>query len=586
MVTTVEITALEKSLKRSPEDVPVLENLVRIHEQRREWPQVVNRMLDLVTYHPDANYQLQILRNAAEVTYTLLQDPVAAMAMVSQALRRVPDDSALTLKLLGLQIETGHFEAATRLLEEVAAKEEDPRRASKYLYTLGVILREHFRDFEGAISAFNRALDKLPGRVKAFDALVQLLTREGDWRRLVESYQAMIARLLGASAAPELIAAHYETLGELFETKLDDRAAAVDAFELALRFAPDRVALLDRIRQNQEQLGVGIEQIAGAIRRKIQAQPDSIGLYSELFELFHSHGDSQRAFAVANVLVAFNQANHQMVTAYKTHREQRLTAPVRALEPDDWAVLQPDGWDAYLARYFEITTAMVQQSYIEPPSGQRENVDLDQCPALKGALALTSRLLEIEIGTVLVHRTLDRISLMLKDPSSITVGAPFCAQETNLAELTWELARTLTYLRPSLFVTMALPEDVRRDLVLAGAYPERDCPVSLLPGFHYDEFCTALQVWLIAERIDRTEWERVQPHLRSVDLDGWQVRAEMLAGRVALLACGDVIIALNGLRRRRVAFSSASSLQLMRDIVTYSISENYFQLRMQLLGLA
>ncbi|MCA9522142.1 MAG: tetratricopeptide repeat protein [Myxococcales bacterium] len=586
MITTVEITALEKSLKRTPEDVPLLEQLVRIHEQRREWPQVVNRMLDLATYHPDPSYQMQVLRNAAEVTYSLLQDPVAAMAMYSQVVKRDPTNTELTLKLLGMQIETGHFEAATRLLEELTERDDDPRRASKYLYTLGVIRRDHIGDDEAALTAFNHALDKLPARVKAFDAIVAILGKRGDWRRLVESYQTMISRYLSAAASVSLIAEHYETLGDLYETKLQDRAAAVDAFELAMRFDPERVHLLDRVQQNQERLGVGIEQIASAIRRKIHAQPDNIALYVELFEFFHSRGDMQRAFAVANVLVAFNQATHPMIALYKKHRGQRLRAPERPLSADDWAALQPDGWDHQLGRFFELAMPLVQQTYVEPPSGQREKVEIGQCEVLRDALQIVSRLLQIAVETVYTHRTLESVSLTLRDPSAITVGAPFCNAESQLAETTWEIARALSYLRPRLFITLAIPEDVRRDLVLAAAYPERDCPVSLLPGYHYDEFCRAFEGALTSGSIDANEWSELRPHLLQADLDAWQIRAEMLASRVGLLACGDVTLALNGLRRRRVPFSSASPLQLMRDVVTFSIGENYMQLRLQLLGLA
>jgi len=123
---------------------------------------------------------------------------------------------------------------------------------------------------------------------------------------------------------------------------------------------------------------------------------------------------------------------------------------------------------------------------------------------------------------------------------------------------------------------------VRAALVLAGLTVDR--------GAHngeVDKLTTELRKLVpkaVAERLSVAARALVSARGDSLDVAGWMTAADLTAARVGFVLTSDLKAAARVLTTEPAGTSPLSSKQRLKDLLAYSVSEDYFAIR-KLLGL-
>jgi len=104
------------------------------------------------------------------------------------------------------------------------------------LRKLARLHEDRLADSAGAIGVYSEILDAGPGDTHAIDALERLYAATGHWRDLAALLQGQLA----VSTGPQAIDLRLR-LGDIAEARLDDRAAAVDAYAEVLAASPQNL---------------------------------------------------------------------------------------------------------------------------------------------------------------------------------------------------------------------------------------------------------------------------------------------------------------------------------------------------------
>ena len=448
-------------------------------------------------------------------------------------------------------------------------------------------------DDERAIDHLTRVLDADPARAEALTALEAACLRRGEHKRLERQYRKLIHRL-GDAHDPERALRLWWRLAELYRTRLDDRASAKVAYEIAAKLAPDD----PRPREALALLYAGDpttwHQAALALRDSWRLSPDDAEPGRALYKL---HAGGQRwdaAYAVAAALALRGIDDGDAGEFFRRHRPRFLA---RAHLPLDVAaavgasasvaslaerVRHPDD-DRDLSDLFARLFAVWQ-----PPIGwdllgvgPTDRVEPAQLPApFARVLGYCAELLGVAVPAVYrrgdfgdeAHVGAARPPVLLAGPHSLAL-----ADATALA---FRLGRALTYLLPGRAVAGALPSRQLKQTVLAAMTLAQ----SSLRIDDPDGEIKAIRVAITAAapalgRELAPICERILAGTQAtLNLTRYARGLLRTADRVGLILCNDLSTAV-----RIVMASAAPGAE--NELIDFSLSDEYLQAR-EALGLS
>ncbi len=141
-----------------------------------------------------------------------------------------------------------------------------PDEGARLHFRIGVIRRDRLRDVDGAVQAFERALELVPDHLPTLRALGHALARRGDAAREAEIL-AVEATCVGD---PRERAALLYRLGELYQFRLGQLELATEAFERVLELQPGFTPALAALVAVHERRGDDHD-LAAAWRRMARA---------------------------------------------------------------------------------------------------------------------------------------------------------------------------------------------------------------------------------------------------------------------------------------------------------------------------
>ena len=149
------LNMFEKALEEDPSHQPTLSAMVGLHEQQREWEQVIhfkNRILDN-SDEPDERFRLY--GEIGELWEDKLSNPAAAIEAYVEAAELQPEDHKMLHKLLGLYMKTSQWESVIDVITRISGVDARTSVQGKNAYTIGVILRDELKDPIAALEQFN-----------------------------------------------------------------------------------------------------------------------------------------------------------------------------------------------------------------------------------------------------------------------------------------------------------------------------------------------------------------------------------------------------------------------------------------------
>jgi hypothetical protein len=181
--------------------------------------------------------------------------------------------------------------------------------------------------------------------------------------------------------------------------------------------------------------------------------------------------------------------------------------------------------------------------------------------------------------------------LNLQEKGTLTpaflIGLGF-AQHSSEPDLVFELGKRMAFLRPERFLRSALPSPAALDVTLRAAMTLAGTTIG--NGTHNGEVdrltdhLRRLVPRPVTEQLASVGRKLLAAHSDVIDMEAWMAAADLTAARVGFVLANDLGAAAHMIATEPPGGSPLPVKQRLRDLLAYSVSEDYFAVR-KFLGL-
>ncbi len=357
-----------------------LAELATLRERAGDFAQAFELIVRRSEVESDGVTVRELRQRAAELARDQLGDTTRAIELYEELFEDDPTNIDAAAALRALFSKAGLYRELGRLLERLVDVAESPGRRSELRLELARLNAERFSAQDAAIDLCRAVLDEEPARAEAVVLLSQLYeqtqrdeelaellssqidaarargdanaelsfqvrlgevyeSRLGDRARAIETYQSVLAREPGHRGALECVARLAKSEG-----RLDEAADALDRL-LSASTGEQAVRLALSLADVREELG-DTEAAAAALERGLAADERNPGLRERLRKLYESRGAWDRLAAMlsrdAELEEAVNAKVKLLRQAARIHAEHRSDHPAAAELLDRAAQIKPD----------------------------------------------------------------------------------------------------------------------------------------------------------------------------------------------------------------------------------------------------
>jgi tetratricopeptide (TPR) repeat protein len=586
------LNMFEKALEIDASHRETLESVIALQTKANDFEAVVNAkraLLDVVTEEE----RFRMLDECGDIYREKLNNTEKAIAFYTDALGMETGSHVVLHKLLELYTETKQWKKAVEIVVQLTEIEKDPGLKSKYFYTAAVIYRDEVRALDEAIDFYNQALDNSPDLLKAFEAIDRLCTQKKDWKALERNYRKMLKRL-PKDGATELQIMLWHNLGEIYRTRLKDFKSATAAFEVAVGLDPDNMTRHEILAELYIVAGPEYSQKAVSEHQTlIKSSPFKIESYKALRKIYMDTRQYDKAWCLCSTLSFLKKADPEEQQFYEQYKQRGFVRAKARMTDELWHrhVFHPEE-DRYIGHILAICAPVVGQLTARPHKGfglkRKEKRDLatDQLLFSKVFNYVTSVLNVVPAELYL--RPNQQTGLMMahtKEIPSFVVGADLL-QGRPEKELAFAIAKQLSYLRPEHFLRRVLTAPSQLKTVFFAALrlanPKFPVPPSDIP--EVDKILKQVSGRLHAGQLEQLAVvvRKFAESQAEVNLNKWWTTTELTANRVGFVLCNDLEVASKMVSTEPAEIGSLPPKEKVKELVLYSVSEEYFNVRGQL----
>ncbi|MEM9069478.1 MAG: tetratricopeptide repeat protein [Myxococcota bacterium] len=212
------------------DDVEALDALTRIYDKRGDHASALEMMEQLARLVQDPQHQVDLLFRSGRILDEELGDRVSALDKYQMAVDLDPGHLPSLAAMRSIQIDSGDWLAAAKLIEQEASYQENPRLVAGLLVELGQIYDERLEEHEKAVQVWEAAQKQDADNEDAALPLVDEYTKAGRHQEAFPLLEMLVKR----SGKRELAEQHRLAfmLGET-SMELGNTEEAIKAFEKA-----------------------------------------------------------------------------------------------------------------------------------------------------------------------------------------------------------------------------------------------------------------------------------------------------------------------------------------------------------------
>jgi tetratricopeptide (TPR) repeat protein len=583
------LAPLEESADLDSSTMLPLIALSKYWEAKEDWEKAIKiktRQLDLAS----GEERVTLLIEMGDIASGKLNDRTRAAKSFVAALEEKPDDRRLLTKLMQLYSEEKDWGKLVDVVLRLADFVEEPKQRAKYLQTAATVCARQMGDVERALELYQKVLELDPKADKALNEAIELRKEKSDH----EGVERLLQRKLEAATAEKDKQTMLETfseLGELYEKKLGWMDRAIDAYEAAQTLDPDN-------RQRAEQLAelyasdpkkylekaVASQQV---ILRQNPYRPES---YKLLRKLYTEVKDADAAWGLCQALYVLNLAEPDEERFFKRMRAETAAPAAAALSDEDWlANLMHSDADPLLTSIFALIEPAVIAARGQPFESlgfdRRYAIDLARHPyPMSQTLYYAAGVLGMEPPPTF-QNTNDPggLSYLHAYQPSIVLGVAALSAEVPPQAAAFIAARHLAYFRPGMYVRHLIPSGtgLKSWLFAAVKMIVPQFPIAAeLEGPVNDAF-TALNGSLHGQA--RDQLARIVSKLlqsgAALDLKKWVGGVDLTADRAGFLCAHDLETSVEIIKASDEASSAIPPQERLKELVLFSVSEQYLKLR-------
>jgi golgin subfamily B member 1 len=239
--------AYEAAFTLDPEDADARADYERLTEATGEWDKLAETYDNVLKGHPDLNSKRDLLSTLARVHNEKRDDPRRALAAYGAIHEADGSDLEPLEKMEQLATLLSDWPTLVRVLTDKADLLLDDGERASVWRRVGEAKRDMLDDAEGAIVAYERALELDPESAFTVDCLTELYEAKRDAKRLVELYVQRV-ELSGEDDADLKYTLLMSAAG-VYEKDLSDRTRAIEVLGQALAVRPGDTGVLGTLNR-------------------------------------------------------------------------------------------------------------------------------------------------------------------------------------------------------------------------------------------------------------------------------------------------------------------------------------------------
>ena len=257
-------------------DLWALEELTRLREAAGDHTEVVALLLKQAELVADGPAQVALKHRAAKTRMLELSDVPGAISLFEEILEAEPSDASAATTLRGLYAQSGMDRELSKLLVRLVDVASSVEERSLLRLELAKLQDGKFNEPNDAIDTLRAILDEEPSHAEAVLALSLLFEKTGKDSNLADLLKS---QLEGAKSRGDIAGelALLVRLGEVYEARLNDPAAAQESYEQVLAREPDHRGALESTARLSERRETW-EAAAKALERLVGLATDASGV--------------------------------------------------------------------------------------------------------------------------------------------------------------------------------------------------------------------------------------------------------------------------------------------------------------------
>lgn len=239
--------AMEAAVRIDPDDGDVRREYERLTEQTHSWDQFTEVYEEVLAENPELASRRDMLQILAEVHDSRRNDPRRSLEAYDRLRATDETDIGPLEKMEALATLLSDWPTLVRVLTAKADLLLDDGERASVWRRVGEAKRDMLDDADGAIQAYERALDLDPESAFTLDCLIELYEGRRDAPRLVELYQRRVE--LAEDDDADLKFTLLTLAAAAYEKELSDRTRAIEALVQALSVRPSDEGVRDSLNR-------------------------------------------------------------------------------------------------------------------------------------------------------------------------------------------------------------------------------------------------------------------------------------------------------------------------------------------------
>jgi tetratricopeptide (TPR) repeat protein/tRNA A-37 threonylcarbamoyl transferase component Bud32 len=568
-----------------------LQALGRVYEQTGDWDELIRTKLRRLEV-AEGDERFDLLLQIGDIEFGKLNDRGRASKTYVTALEERPDDRKLLTKLMQLYSEEKDWANLVEVVLRLADFVDDPKQRAKYLHTAAIVSSRQLGETDQAIVFYERALEFDPTLTKAMDEAIALRRQTGDHEGVERLLKVQLEQAKEQQDRVKIVEI-LDRLGDLYNTGLNEPELAIDAYEAAQAFEPEdkhRSEILAELYASNvtQYLDKAVRAQAQILRRN----PYRLDSYKLLRRLYTEARKPDPAWCVCQALAVLNRAEPDEERFYRRHRAETAASAQEALDEEDWTrrLAHPEA-DPLVTRVFAAIQPTIIRARTQPLEAlgydERNRIDLNTQPfPVIQTLYYVQCIFGFEAPPVFQNENDPTgLGFLHAHVPSIVLGRAAYESDVPTQSLAFVAGRHMAYFRPGYYVRHLVPTGTGLKAWLFAAIklcvpqfpiaPEIEGQVEDAIGLMAQDF-HGVQREVLASTVSK-----LLQSGGAIDLKKWVTAIDLTADRAGFLLAHDLQSATDVMRATEDA-SSVPPKERIKEIVLFSISEEYLALRQKL----
>jgi tetratricopeptide (TPR) repeat protein len=583
---------LRSAADANPSRPEPLQALARVFETTGDWEEFVRtkrRRLEVAS----GNERFDLLLEIGDAEFQKLGDRTRATKTYVAALEERPDDRKLLTKLMQLYSEEKDWAKLVEVVLRLADFVEDSKQRAKYLHTAAIVSVRQLGETQQAITFYERAIEYDPSLSKPVEELTELYAQVKNFEGVERVLNSQLDMAKDAGDRPKMVSI-LDQMGALYHDELNEPEMAIDAFEAAQAFDQDnkeRSEILAELYASNpsEYLDKAVKAQAQILRRN----PYRVESYKLLRRLYTEARKPDPAWCLCQALTVLQLAEPDEERFYRRHRAENAAPAQAVLSEEDWmtALAHTDA-DPLLTRVFAAIQPTIIRARTQPlealgyTSDHRFDLGAQEYPVAQ-TLFYVQGVFGFEAPPTFQNPNDPAgLGFLHAHTPSIVLGRAAFESNVPMQSLAFVAGRHMTYYRPGFYVRHLVPTGTGLKAWLFAAIklcvpqfpvaPDLEGQVSEAMGVMSTEF-HGVQREMLASTVSK-----LLQSGGAIDLKKWVAAIDLTADRAGFLLAHDLSVATEVMRATEDA-SSVAGKERIKEIVLYSISEEYLSLREKLM---